>query len=108
MSFLQSAARRRGKGCARPAFGARCATAVISLLGATVVQANNSPPVIWGAPITSVLATKPYSFHPRARDANGDPVRFFVGNRPSWAGFDSRTGRLYGRPARGDSGTYKN
>jgi hypothetical protein len=108
MSFLQSAARGRGVGRAWLAFGARCAPAVISLLGAAVVQAKNSPPVIWGSPTTSVLATKPYFFQPHARDANGDRVRFSVGHRPSWATFDSGTGRLYGTPARGNSGTYKN
>jgi putative Ig domain-containing protein len=108
MSFLQSAARGRGEGTLRPAFGARCAAAVISLLGAAVVQAKNSPPVIWGTPIKSVLATKHYSFQPTARDANGDRMWFSVGNRPSWATLDSGTGRLYGTPARGDSGTYKN
>jgi hypothetical protein len=108
MSFLQSAARGRGEGRVRPAFGALYASAVISLLAAAVVQAKNLPPLIWGTPATSVLATKPYSFQPQARDENRDRVQFSVGNRPSWAAFDSRTGRLYGTPARGNSGTYKN
>jgi hypothetical protein len=82
----------------------------MSLLGAGVgaVQAKNVPPVIWGTPATSVLATKPFFFQPHARDANGDRLQFSVGNRPSWAAFDSSTGRLWGTPARGNSGTYKN
>ena len=107
MSFLQNAARASGDGRMRPVFGERRVLAVILLFGTTAVQAGNSPPVISGTPVTSVLATKAYSFQPRARDANADYLWFSVGNKPSWAAFDPRTGRLYGTPARGNSGTYR-
>jgi hypothetical protein len=82
--------------------------AVVSLADTTLAQANDSAPTIWGTSAASVLATKAYSFQPHAADANRDRLTFSVRNKPYWAGFDSRTGRLYGTPARWNAGMYKN
>jgi Putative Ig domain len=108
MWSLQSAACGHGGARARFAFGARYAPVVISLLAAAVSQAGNLPPVISGTPASSVLATHFYLFQPSARDPNGDHLRFSISNKPSWAGFDSSTGKLWGRPTQAESGTYKN
>jgi hypothetical protein len=37
-------------------------------------------------------------------DANDDKLTFGVGGLPRWAGFNRRTGQLYGRPGAGDVG----
>jgi hypothetical protein len=46
-----------------------------------------------------------YSFQPTAADPNSDTLSFTIVNRPSWATFDSATGRLQGTPAASDLGT---
>ncbi|MFM9776269.1 putative Ig domain-containing protein, partial [Streptomyces galilaeus] len=65
--------------------------------------------VISGTPPASTLATKLFSFQPRASDADGDKLRFAAWNVPAWTSFDMRTGRLYGTPPATAAGTsYKN
>ena len=61
-------------------------------------------PTISGTPTTSVVAGNNYSFQPTASDPNGDPLVFTINKRPSWARFDTATGRLYGVPTRADAG----
>jgi hypothetical protein len=70
------------------------------------VVASNRSPVISGSPPTTVDAGRAYSFSPSAEDADDDPLTFTVSNRPSWASFDSRTGRLAGTPAATDVGSF--
>jgi hypothetical protein len=65
----------------------------------TVTQAANRPPVISGTPPTSVTVGQAYTFTPTASDPDGNPLTFTVANAPSWASFDSATGRLSGTPA---------
>lgn len=72
------------------------------------VQAVNTPPVISGSPITSVLQDTAYQFVPAASDADGDAMSFSIVNQPGWAAFDPATGALSGMPAPGDVGTYAN
>jgi Putative Ig domain len=69
---------------------------------------DNVQPVISGTPRTSVAAGSTYSFVPTASDANGDPLRFRIGNRPAWASFSSTTGKLSGTPTSSSAGTYSN
>jgi hypothetical protein len=66
---------------------------------------DNVPPVISGVPPTSVVAGSAYSFVPTASDANGDPLRFNIVNRPAWASFNTLTGQLSGIAS---AGTYSN
>ena len=67
---------------------------------------SNVAPTISGTPPTSVLAGSAYSFVPTARDANNDPLRFTITNKPSWASFSSLTGQLSGTPTA--AGTFAN
>jgi hypothetical protein len=66
----------------------------------------NTPPVIAGAPATSVTANGTYSFQPSATDSDGDTLNFVIANKPSWAGFNTANGRLSGTPASIAVGTY--
>ena len=66
---------------------------------------TNSAPQISGAPATSVEVGTSYSFTPSATDADGDVLTFSVSNGPSWASFDSASGRLSGTPTLADVGT---
>jgi hypothetical protein len=110
MLFSRPAACGCGAVCSflRAGFGARWVLSIVSVAAIPFAQASDSAPVISGTPAASVLATKPYSFQPRATDANHDRLTFSIRNKPSWAGFDSQTGRLYGTPARWNAGTFKN
>jgi hypothetical protein len=58
----------------------------------------NTPPTISGVPPTSVTINQAYAFQPSASDANNDTLRFAISNRPSWASFNTTTGRLSGTP----------
>jgi hypothetical protein len=67
---------------------------------------RNSAPVVSGSAETSATAGSSYTFQPNAYDPDGDPIEFQVANKPSWATFDPRTGRLSGTPSSADVGTY--
>jgi hypothetical protein len=71
-------------------------------------QAPQSAPTISGSPATSVTAGQAYTFQPSASDANGDTLAFSITGAPSWASFDSGTGRLSGSPGANDVGTASN
>jgi len=67
---------------------------------------ENTAPVISGAPAGSVTANERYSFKPSASDADGDQLTFSISNKPAWAGFSSRFGRLSGFPTDSHVDTY--
>lgn len=69
-------------------------------------QTANTAPTISGSPADSVQAGNAYSFRPSASDPDGDILKFYIVNKPSWADFDSTTGRLSGMPAINDVGVY--
>jgi len=60
---------------------------------------TNLPPIIAGAPTTTLAAGSFYSFTPTAGDPDGDPLTFNATNIPSWASFNRTTGTLTGTPA---------
>jgi hypothetical protein len=66
--------------------------------------ASNAAPTISGTPATSINAGQTYSFQPSAADANGDTLRFTIANRPSWATFNTTTGRLSGTAGAAQAG----
>jgi len=68
----------------------------------------NRAPVISGVPMTSVEAGTAYTFVPTASDPDGDALIFAIAGRPSWAAFDSGTGRLSGTPPQGTTGAFAN
>src|SRR5690606_3813065 len=67
---------------------------------------TNSAPSIGGTPPSQVLVGDSFDFTPTAVDADGDVLTFSVQNRPAWASFDQRTGRLSGTPREQDAGAY--
>jgi len=80
-----------------------------SLVPFTIVVAAavaNRPPVISGTPTASGTVGQVYSFTPTASDPDGQPLAFSIANRPTWATFNTATGRLSGTPTAADVGTY--
>jgi hypothetical protein len=78
----------------------------------TVVAVPGAPgdkaPTISGHAPAAVNVGMAYSFTPTAADANNDKLWFSIRNMPSWAKFDTASGRLSGTPAAADAGTYAN
>ena len=70
--------------------------------------ASNQAPTLSGAAATSVVANSSYSFTPSADDPEGDALAFQITNKPSWATFDTVTGRLSGQPTLAHAGDYPN
>jgi glucose/arabinose dehydrogenase len=73
---------------------------------AAPAQGANSAPTIQGSPSTSIVAGQAYSFQPTASDPDGDTLTFSVSNKPSWAAFDTSTGKISGTPTAADVATY--
>ncbi|MGD9597471.1 MAG: putative Ig domain-containing protein [Steroidobacteraceae bacterium] len=71
----------------------------------TTTPPTNRAPTISGSAATQAVAGQAYSFTPQASDPEGATLTFSITNRPTWATFDSATGRLSGTPAAGDVGT---
>jgi hypothetical protein len=63
-----------------------------------------SPPQITGTPVGVASVGTAYEFQPTASDMDDDPLTFSITGKPSWASFDSSTGRLWGTPQTGDAG----
>jgi nitrite reductase/ring-hydroxylating ferredoxin subunit len=69
------------------------------------VDAVNTPPTISGTPPESVTAGQAYAFTPYASDLENQSLTFSITGKPSWASFDTTTGRLAGTPTATDVGT---
>lgn len=63
-------------------------------------------PTISGLPMTTATVGTQYDFTPMAADADGNALSFSIVNQPSWATFDTHTGRLAGTPTSAHVGTY--
>ena len=61
---------------------------------------------ISGTPPTTAAVGTAYSFQPTTTVPSGTTATFDIYNKPSWASFDSTTGRLYGTPGASNVGTY--
>jgi hypothetical protein len=72
-----------------------------------MVKNTNDAPSISGSAATSATAGGFYSFQPSASDPDGDNLTFSIAKRPSWASFNTNTGRLSGTPANDDAGIYE-
>ena len=68
--------------------------------------AQDTPPTINGIPAASVTAGAAYEFEPTAQDANAVPLTFSIANMPTWAAFDTTSGKLSGTPTAANVGTY--
>ena len=84
------------------------ASAALNAFSIVVSAPANRAPTITGSPATSVTAGSSYSFTPSAADGDRDTLGFTIRNLPSWAAFDTATGRLSGTPAATVSGTFAN
>jgi len=62
---------------------------------------------IQGSPATTAKVGQAYSFQPSVPGTTGATVKFTIANTPSWAKFDSATGKLTGTPTASQVGTYK-
>ncbi len=66
------------------------------------VALANRPPIISSSPMTSTPIDKPYNYAVRASDADGDRIRFSLGNKTTAVGIDldidSKTGLLLWTP----------
>ena len=83
------------------------ALASVALLSSISIGAIAAP-VLSGTPPATVTAAHYYAFQPGAVDP-GKKLTFSIGNKPSWAEFDSGSGRLYGTPApQNNVGKYSN
>jgi hypothetical protein len=69
---------------------------------------SNKAPAISGNAITAVVANSSYSFMPSASDADGDTLVFQIQNKPSWATFDTLSGKLFGTPTLAHAGDHRN
>jgi hypothetical protein len=69
---------------------------------------GNVAPTISGSPATSIAVNAFYKFLPVASDPNGDVLTFSIANKPGWASFGRKAGKLTGTPSSGDVGTYSN
>jgi hypothetical protein len=67
---------------------------------------RNRAPTISGTPSGSAKVGQLYVFRPTASDPDGDTLSFAVANKPAWATFDAKTGRLSGTPANSAVGTF--
>lgn len=82
--------------------------AVLGPFSITVKPLSAVAPIISGTPAGTVSVGQTYSFQPSAKDPNGLQMAFAINGKPSWATFDSKTGRLTGTPAAANVGTYPN
>jgi hypothetical protein len=67
----------------------------------------NAAPKITGTPSTQVTAGQSYSFTPKATDTDGDHLTFSIASKPSWATFNSTTGKMTGTPTANDVGSHE-
>jgi hypothetical protein len=86
---------------------AKFANVSIGAVGATPVP-TNKPPTISGAPPTTATVGAQYAFTPTATDPDGNTLTYGIANRPSWATFNTGTGRLTGTPTSTHVGSYAN
>ncbi len=80
-------------------------TVSLGAFSVTVVAVNTAPSIN-GTPAGSVDAGSSYVFQPTASDSDGDSLTFSIANMPSWASFDTSTGRLSGTPSAADARSY--
>jgi hypothetical protein len=85
---------------------ARLASFSITVGSSNSNLSSNAPPTISGTPALTATAGALYSFQPAATDPEGAPLTFSITNKPTWATFDTATGRLTGTPVSTQVGTY--
>jgi hypothetical protein len=84
------------------------ATANFSNVRFGSIGAANSPPSISGTPATTATVGSQYAFQPTGTDPDNNTLTYSIANRPSWATFNTGTGRLSGTPTSSNAGTFGN
>lgn len=74
----------------------------------TIDPPSNQAPAISGSPPSSAKVNEAYAFQPSVSDPDGDTLSFQIANKPAWADFDTRTGRLSGTPSTSSTGVFRN
>ncbi|MFO7278071.1 MAG: putative Ig domain-containing protein [Pseudomonadota bacterium] len=69
-------------------------------------DSTNRAPIVSGTAPTKVTVGEAYVFQPQASDPDNDVVTFTIANKPAWANFDPKTGKLWGTPTAENVGTY--
>jgi hypothetical protein len=77
-------------------------------LGSVAAHAANTAPKISGTPPTTATVGYWYNFVATATDADGDPLKFSIVNKPGWLVFNGGSGRLSAKPTTANVGTYSN
>jgi hypothetical protein len=76
-------------------------TLIVGLTGSLpLYAAGNRGATISGSPPTAATVGTGYSFTPTYTVPHGDTATFLIFNKPSWASFDRRSGRLTGTPGK--------
>jgi hypothetical protein len=83
----------------------RVSTALPAFAITVTAPTNRAPTITGSAPTTATIGAA-YSFTPSASDPDHDTLGFTIQNRPSWAAFDTATGRLSGTPT--TAGSFSN
>ena len=79
-------------------------TASLPTFSITVTNVNDTP-TITGTPETTVAQDADYSFTPTGTDIDADTtLEYTIINTPTWATFETATGRLTGTPTNDDIG----
>ena len=68
----------------------------------------DTAPTISGHPAAAATVGVAYSFTPSASDADHQTLTFSIHNKPSWATFNTSSGRLSGTPVAANVGSYAN
>lgn len=68
---------------------------------------NNAPPTIVLASVEDTQVGATFDYQPEAQDPESDTLRFTASNLPTWASFDSTSGRISGTPGSNDAGLYE-
>jgi len=82
------------------------ASASLPAFAINVQAPPNRAPTISGTPPTSVTAGSAYTFTPTGSDPDNDTLGYTIANKPTWATFDTGTGRLSGTPTSQNVGTF--
>lgn len=101
IAFLAAAA-----GCLLSACGGGGGSSSGGVAAASLTASANRAPDIQGNPAGAVSAGQAYEFKPTATDPDNDALTFTVSNKPAWASFDAKTGRLWGTPSAAQVGQY--
>ncbi|MGA7539771.1 MAG: putative Ig domain-containing protein [Steroidobacteraceae bacterium] len=86
-----------------------CFCALAALLTGTAAHArihSRARPTISGTPASTDVAGDAYSFTPTASAPSGYTLKFSISGKPTWASFNTATGRLTGTPTTANVGSF--